>query len=206
MTEKQQPRKTYVKEVEDVIKLGYIDESTVLKLYKEIGKHFGDSIGNEEERGRENLRYLRKHERAYWHERIDDIVQWYDDRLSWRNVKVEPNRFKICPMPGCYRWFYDVARNGRTITCDYVEYKEWDFTNRKYKYRHDRYGNRISECAVNLDKYRRAAGGNYTDEDLLWPRYRRNVQEMPVDMQPSNGDAKGHAILGEMQKAYRRRA
>lgn len=192
--------KTYVTEVQNVIELGYIDETTVLEMYQVIAKQFaGRALEIEETR--EALYAERKHNLPEWHERIDCIVKQYDERLNWRDVKVVPSRFKICPMPGCYRWFYDVARNGKTITCNYEEFKEWDFTNREMKHRHDEYGNRLSVCAVNLDKFRRAAVGKYTDEDLLWPRSRRKVQETSVDLQPSDDDAQGHAILNEMQKS-----
>lgn len=193
-------RKTYISEVEYVIELGYIDETTVIEMYQVIAKQFAGGALEIEDTCK-SLYAERKHNLAEWYERIDHIVKQYDDRLSWRNVKVVPSRFKICPLPGCYRWFYDVARNGKTITCDYEEFKEWDFTNRVFKYRHDGYGNRLSVCAVNLDKYRRAAGGNYTDEDLLWPKSRQKVQETSVDLQPSEDDARGHAILNEMQKS-----
>lgn len=197
-----QKQKTYVKEVQDVIELGYLEEATVLEMYQELAEEFaGGALDQEAEQ--EWLRNQRKHNLPEWHEMIDYLVQQYDERLSWREVKVEPNRFKICPMAGCYNWFYDVARNGKTITCNRITWKEFDLTNRKWKYYHDKYGNRMSVCAVKLDQYRRAAGaGGYTVEDLLWPKSRRRVQEFSVDLQPDEDNAQGNAILDEMQQAY----
>jgi hypothetical protein len=201
MNEQQKPKKTYVSEVQDVIELGYIDEETAVEMYQGLAQEFaGRAIEIEEIR--EELYNRRKDNLADWHAHIDLIVKDYDERLSWRNVKVEPSRFKKCRMPRCNSIFYDVARNGKTITCNRFTWWGYDRTNRKYKYRYDRYGDKMSVCAVNLDKYRRAAGGNYTDEDLLWPRSNRSVEEFLVDLQPGEDDAQGHAILNEMQEAY----
>src|SRR4051794_28480764 len=148
----------YVSEVQNVIDLDIIHADQTKALYNDILQNFITGVNAKETR--EHIRELRKHNRNYYHEIIDDVCKRYDERLSWRTVKLEPTRAKRCII--CQSYYYDVSRNGKRLTCDLLgEYRVFDQTNRTYRYYHKN-GVRLSVCAVEYDLRRRAAPSDWT--------------------------------------------
>lgn len=168
---------SYVKEVQDVIDLGIINAEQTMIIYNELIRKFDTSPDASQTQA--SIYKLRKNERNYYHELIDEVCKRYDERLSWRQVKFEPSRVKRCVI--CQSYFYDVSRNGKRLTCDLSgEYRVFDKTNRIYRYYHKN-GVRLSFCAVEYDQRRRAAPKDWTEEDIIYPHSRRRVQEVGID-------------------------
>ncbi|MBU5211055.1 hypothetical protein [Heyndrickxia oleronia] len=69
-------------------------------------------------------------------------------RLTWREIKVIPRKFKSCAC--CGRIFYDLSRNGRTAVCHYETYRWWNQSKRRYQYRY-KAGRPMSVCEVERD-------------------------------------------------------
>jgi hypothetical protein len=182
--------KSYVKEVQAVIDLGYSERDAV-KIFDAVVDHFtGYVIGTVEvDEFREKALAMRKNERAFYREMINDALAWARfDELTWREVKFEPTRVKRCAH--CMEWFYDTSRNARKITCDKLgEYRQWDQTNREYRY-YVKDNARLSVC-----------GARY---ELARKPIKRRVQEIPFDMMPSSEDAYGNVFKDEVEDAHQR--
>lgn len=186
--------KPYASEIEETIKLGIIDEPTVLEMYEDLVGSFSFMTAHPHEAQARALE-LRKFNRTKYHAMIDEVVKEYNERLSWHNVKFNPRRIKRCII--CQAWYYDRSRFNKNPACDKlgVYYQHG-------RYRHDKYGNKLSVCEVEYDKRRRAAPtGVWTEEDIIWPYSGRSVREELVDMQPREDDYKGQSMLWEMSKA-----
>ena len=132
---------------------------------------------------------IRKHQRKLYHEIIDEACKTFAfftknaPTLNWRNVKVEPRRFKRCAI--CHTTFYDLSRNGKKLTCDRRgEYKRWDFTNRQFVY-YVKNGARLSECAAEYELRRR---------DTVARSVARS-NEVLTDFNPDPNDIKGVKFL-----------
>lgn len=152
----------YVREVEQLLDHGLSIEQ-VRKLYEIIARHIDNDMGTPDtEKLRGNVADMRKNERAEFHALIDDACREFTRKyadlsdslpeLNWRTVKVEPQRLKHCAV--CYDLFYDINRNGRTLTCDHKGvYKRWDFKNRRFVYR-TKNGKKLSVCAAEWERRR----------------------------------------------------
>lgn len=146
---------------------------------------------------RAELARPRKHERRLWHDLIDGGCEYFARlqpaaklppvELDWRSVKFEPERVKRCEV--CQSWFYDIARNGRTLTCSRRGiYKRWDMTNRKFVY-YVKNGARLSECAAEYE-LRRYDGGS---------RSVAKSNEILNDFQPAEDDEKAINFLNYVE-------
>lgn len=179
--------KSYVKEVQVVIDLGY-SERDVVKIFEGVVDHFVSIVGGvEPEHYHERVLNLRKEERAFYREQLEQGIAWAGyDGLTWRDVKFEPTRVKRCEQ--CMNWFYDTSRNGKKLTCDrFGEYKRFDFTNREFVYRY-KDGDKLSVCGAKYEQARNPST--------------RNVQEVLFDAQPSGDDVMGNVMLDEIEGAY----
>jgi hypothetical protein len=170
-------RKSYVKEVNSLISEGLTEQAAV-QTFQVLVNRFGDEMHNPElEDFKEEVARARKEQRAYYRSIIDESCSRYPFpiEMSWRNVKFEPKRIKRCEV--CADYYYDVSRNGGSLTC---------------------FNNGI--CAHEYELRRKRAG------TIIDPVYKRNVQEIPVDFSPAEDDEQGHAILSEVEMgAWRHR-
>ena len=193
--DKMSEHQPYATEIEDVIKLEILDEPTVLALYDDLADTFR-SVAMTPHPHEAQARTLELRNRKQYHAKIDEVEKEYDERLSWHSVRFRPKRIKRCII--CQSWYYDRSRFNKNPACDkdgiYFEHG---------RYRHDKYGNKLSVCEVEYDKRRRAAPtGEWTEEDIIYPYSGRKVNEVLVDLQPSANDRRGHAILNEMNEAW----
>jgi hypothetical protein len=181
--------KSYVKEVQAVLDLGYT-EADAVKIFEVVVDRFERAVGGlEPEEFHDRVLDLRKNERAFYREMIDHALSYTDyDELTWREVRFEPTRVKRCAQ--CGNWFYDSSRNGKKITCNrFGVYRRWDMENRKYRYYH-KHGNKLSEC-----------GARY---ELARVPTTRRVQEVPFNPNPSGEDIEGNVFLDEIEDANQR--
>jgi hypothetical protein len=169
---------TYVKEVEQLIGEG-LNEQAAVQTFQMLVNRFADEMHQPEvEDFREAIASTRKAQRAYYRSIIDEGCGAFPFpiEMSWRNVKFEPKRIKRCAI--CSDYYYDVSRNGGSVTC---------------------YNNGI--CAYEYEIRRKRAG------TVLEPAYRRKVQEIPTDFSPKADDAQANAFLNEVEMtAWRNRA
>ncbi|MCM3572523.1 hypothetical protein M3172_04930 [Mesobacillus subterraneus] len=183
--------KSYVKEVQAVIDLGYM-ERDALKIFEAITDHFADYIIGtvEVEEFHERALALRKNERAFYREMIDQALAYAGySELSWREVKYDPSRVGRCAE--CMGWYYNVSRNGKKITCDRLGvYRQWDKTNREYRY-YFKDGNKLSVCGAKYELARK-------------PTTRR-VQEVLFDAMPGGDDVQGNVFMDKVEDAYQRK-
>jgi hypothetical protein len=182
--------KTYVKEVQALIDLGYSERDAV-KIFEAIVDHFERHVLQtvEVEDFQEKALELRKSQRAYYRDMINEALAWAQyDELTWREVKFEPKRVKRCAQ--CMGWFYDTSRNARKITCNRLgEYRQWDQTNREYRY-YNKDNARLSVCGARYELARKPV--------------KRRVQEISFDTMPSSEDAYGNVFMDEVENAHQR--
>lgn len=130
-----------------------VDLWEVIGEYKYDGRGFSDHIKRWQ---REDLRDFRD-----WLDyELESIKRSRPaiDRLTWRDIKVNPQKFKACEV--CGRIFYDLSRNGRTTVCHYVPYVKWSRKHRRHVHRY-KAGRIMSECEVERDNSQKTkdAGG-----------------------------------------------
>lgn len=182
----------HIKEVQDVIDEG-ISEPRAELLYQVITEKFEEICGQiETDDFQRSILDIRKNERPYFREVIDDVCNRYtfSAGLNWRNLKYEPIRIQRCQICGDY--FYDISRNGKKLTCSKGGvYQTFDVTNRKYRYFHKN-GKRLSVCGALYEQRRRAGS-------VLYPESKRNPNEVLTDFNPDENDKKGHAWLNEVE-------
>src|SRR5699024_4457505 len=179
-------QRTYVKEVQRLIYEG-IQATEATELYQRLTDRFEDISGHPEtDQFQQHLLSLRKYDRPYYRQVIDDVCEPIN--MNWRTVKYDPTRIKRCETCGSY--YYDVSRNGRKLTCDAGGvYYRFDRTNRTYRYFHKN-GHKLSVCAAEYEKQRQ---GDTT----------RQPNEVLTDFQPGAGDAVGHAWLNKVENQAR---
>jgi len=169
--------KSYVKEVERLIEEG-LNEQVAVQTFQMLVNRFADDMHRPElEDFREAIASTRKEQRAYYRSIIGEGCGAFPFpiEMSWRNVKFEPKRIKRCSI--CSDYYYDVSRNGGSVTC---------------------YNNGV--CAHEYEIRRKRAG------TVLEPAYRRKVQEIPTDFSPAQDDDYGNAFLYEVEMtAWRHR-
>jgi hypothetical protein len=169
--------KSYVKEVNTLISEG-LTEKMAEQTFQMLVNRFGDEMHKPElEDFRAEVLKARKEQRAYYRSIIDRGCGAYPFpiEMTWRNVKFEPKRIKRCEV--CSDYYYDVSRNGGSVTC---------FNN--------------GVCAHEYELRRKRAG------TIIDPVYRRTVQEIPIDFSPAEEDKQGNAILNEVEMtAWRQR-
>jgi hypothetical protein len=123
-------------------------------IYDEITKAhvsmFGDCMYDGQLMRDKTSDWQRQDRRGY-REWINMILAQFPETagdLTWRDVKVQPNKFKHCAE--CGRIFYDLSRNGRAKVCHYVPFERWNQRKRRYETR-TKYGYQMSECEVERD-------------------------------------------------------
>ncbi|MEI3596744.1 MULTISPECIES: CGNR zinc finger domain-containing protein [unclassified Oceanobacillus] len=161
---------SYVKEVERLENEGIPAEAAV-QLFQVLTERLEDvSSSPEVDEFQRKLLDLRKHDRRYFRQVIDDVCSEFPFPipLNWRNVKFEPIRINRCEL--CGNYFYDVSRNGKKITC---------------------YNGGRCEHEYEVRRHREGT--------LLDPIYKRRKEEIPIDMSPSEDDSEGWAELNEME-------
>ncbi|WP_269409621.1 hypothetical protein [Lentibacillus daqui] len=107
----------YVKEVQSVIDAG-VSEEIAIALYDLITAEFEYIAEHPEtEQFRSRIASIRKHELAFFRSIIDGACAKYPlpVELNWRKVIFKPKRVTRCEV--CMNYFYDVSRNGRSLTC-----------------------------------------------------------------------------------------
>lgn len=107
----------YVSEVQNVIDAG-LPEQVAVGLYNVITEKLERISGHPETNiFRARVKELKKEELGYFHVTIDAICKQYPlpIKVDWRLLKYEPERITRCEV--CSRYFYDVSRNGRSLTC-----------------------------------------------------------------------------------------
>lgn len=182
---------SYNKEIQAVLNVG-ISESMTKHLYMSLVIEFDSICGDPEiPKFRKKIADIRKNERSFFREIIDKKCKLFKIDLDWRTVKFEPNRVKRCEV--CGDLFYDVSRNGKSLTCYHKgTYKQFDMTNREYYYYHKN-GNKLSVCAAEYEKRR-----NDREKPDFYPLDKPFSNEIPTDYQPERNDKRGHAFLEEI--------
>lgn len=109
---------SYVGEVQHVIDEG-VPEEIAIELYNVLTEKFEKMYRSppETEYLREDVASLRKNERRTFRDIIDETCARYPlpVDITWRELKYVPERITRCEV--CMRYFYDVSRNGRRLTC-----------------------------------------------------------------------------------------
>ncbi|WP_182200405.1 CGNR zinc finger domain-containing protein [Paraliobacillus salinarum] len=159
----------------------------ITNLYQEILEEFYKACGHvETDVFIQKVKDVKRYERSYLHQIIDESCKryLYSTDLTWREVKFEPKRIKRCK--NCNAYFYDVSRNGRSLTCNIGgDYFVYDSTNRKFRNFYKN-GEKLSVCGAELEIHKRT------------PIYKRKVNMILTDFFPAEGDIKGQAWLDEI--------
>lgn len=161
---------SYIKEVKRIIDEG-IPSEVAIQLFQVLTERFEDISSDPDIcEFQRKLLDLRKHERKFFRQVIDEVCSEFSFpiKLSWRNVKFEPIRINRCVI--CGDCFYDVSRNGKKITC---------------------YNGGRCEHEYEVRRHREGT--------LIDPIYKRRFEEIPIDMSPGEGDTEGWAKLNEME-------
>src|SRR5690606_357961 len=118
----------------------------------------------------------RKDDRSYYHSIIDGGCVWVPYPIEMTWRNVKFEPKRVKRCAVCSDYFYDVSRNGGSVAC----FNGW--CDHEYEVRRKRPGT------------------------ILAPAYRRRVNELLIDVNPSESDKQGHAILNEFEKsAWRQR-